>query len=38
MTRRAYHVAYYARTIHKRRERARYFAWRRRAREMGIDV
>ena len=29
---------YYWRTVERRRERARYFAWRRRAREMGLDV
>jgi len=38
MNRRHYARLYYWRTIERRRERARYFAWRHRAREMGIDV
>jgi hypothetical protein len=38
MKRRAYHRAYYWRNLERRRERARFFAWRRRARAMGIDV
>ena len=36
MNRRAYHRAYYHRTIERRRARARYFAWRRRARALGV--